>query len=106
MDKVRSSHFGIVDITNCNHNVMLELGMMMVLGKRVILLRRHDDETKVPFNIGGYHYFEYEVEPGPEIRLKDPGTNQFEPIKRVLEDFVKRLEGDPAFLAAKPCTKK
>ena len=103
MDKVRSSHFGIVDITNCNHNVMLELGMMMVLRKRFILLRRHDDETKVPFNISGYHYFEYEVEPGPEIRLKRPGTNQFEPIKGVLEDFVKRLEDDPAFLAATPC---
>jgi GAF domain-containing protein len=106
MDKVRSSHFGIVDITNCNHNVMLELGMMMVLGKRFILLRRHDDATRVPFDISSYHYFEYEEKPGPEIRLKDPGTNQYEPIKQVLEDFVKRLEDDPAFLAAKPCTKK
>ena len=106
MDKISSSHFGIVDITNCNHNVMLELGMMMVLEKRFILLRRHDDETKVPFDISGYHYFEYEDKPGQAIRLKDPGTNQYEPIKRVLEDFVRRLEDDPAFLAAKPCIKK
>ena len=106
MDKIKSSHFGIVDITNCNHNVMLELGMMMVQEKRFILLRRHDDKTIVPFDIGGYHYFEYEEKPGPEIRLKDPGTNQYEPIERVLEDFVKHLENDPAFLVAKPCTKK
>ena len=106
MDKISSSHFGIVDITNCNHNVMLELGMMMVLEKRFILLRRHDDETKVPFDISGYHYFEYEDKPGQAIRLKDPGTNQYEPIKRVLEDFVRRLEDNPAFLAAKPCIKK
>ena len=107
MDKVRSSHFGIVDITNCNPNVMSELGMMMVLEKRFILLQRHDDEKSVPFDISGYHIFEYEEDkPGDAIRLKDPGTGQYEPIKRVLDDFVKRLEDDPAFLAAKPCTKK
>ena len=101
MEKIRSSHFGIVDITGCNFNVMLELGMMMILEKKFFLLRRNDDETKVPFDISGYHYFEYEEKQPGQIHVQDPGTKQYEPIGHMLENFVKRLEDDPAFLAAK-----
>ncbi len=102
MREIRSSHFGIVDITGLNPNVMMELGMMMILHKKFIILRRMGDKRKLPFNIRPYHFYEYKVERGDIIQIWNPGKNIFEPIERILRSFVKELEGDPNFVAAKP----
>ena len=102
MDQIASAHFGIADITGCNYNVMLELGMMMILNKKIVLLQKASDDTEVPFNIGNLNLYLYdETKPGPEIRLLDPGTNEYKPLEAVLKPFIDNLENDPAFRVAK-----
>ena len=101
MEKVSSAHFGVVDITGCNYNVMLELGMMMILKKKLILLRRSDDRTDIPFDINNFNYYSYEERPGPEIWVQDPGTQQYRPIEDTLKPFIGALENDPIFRSAK-----
>ncbi len=56
MRQIRSSHFGIIDVTSLNPNVMVELGMFMVLRKKFLILRRQGDTTELPpFDIRSYH---------------------------------------------------
>ena len=91
LSQISDSHFGIVDITGCNPNVMIELGMMLMLRKKLLLVRRMDDSTEVPFDIRPYTYYEYELK-GPDIRIWDPANNRFlASIEEALQPFIKEF---------------
>lgn len=98
---ISSAHFGIVDITEINLNVVLELGVMMAQNKEILLFRRRSDRLNLPFDISPLNLYKYDVKPRSEVQVWSPGSHSFEPIERTLEDFVRRLEGNPSFRAAK-----
>ena len=101
MKQVRSSHFGIVDITGCNPNVMAELGMFMVLRKKFLILRRKDDRMELPFDIRPYHFTEYVMKES-EMTCWDPVDERYESLEDILSPFIAELYYDPNFVAAKP----
>lgn len=100
LDQLTQSHFGIIEITGNNSNVMLELGAMMALKKDFILLRRADDNTPVPFDIAPFHYYLYKERKGV-IHLFKPGSHQTQTVEEMLDLFISHLEKDPVFLKAK-----
>ena len=54
---IRTSSFGIVDITGWNPNVMFELGLLYGYGKKVALINKAGE--KVPVDLHGLEYVEY-----------------------------------------------
>ena len=90
MDAIRLSHFGIIDITGCNPNVFLELGFMIALGKKFLLLRRNNDTTALPFDIQPYQHYTYKVRQR-SIHVLQP-TGEYEPVESVLADFIRQLD--------------
>ena len=103
MEEIKKAHFGIADITNNTPNALLELGMMMILNKRFIILKRKDDDTDVPFDIGSYQYYKYEMK-GPELVFFEPGQKNPVKIDDVFNSFIERLEKDRRFSKAQPYT--
>ncbi len=103
MKQIKQAHFGIADITENRPNSLLELGMMMILGKQLLILKRKDDDTDVPFDIGAYQYYKYEMQ-GPALMFFEPGKEEPLRIDNILDLFIKRLENDKSFSRAKPYT--
>lgn len=101
MKQIKSSHFGVIDISGFNLNVMIELGMFMVLRKKFIVLQQKGDTTLLPFDIRPYHVTEY-VAQEADICYWDPVDEQYEPIETLLHPFITDLFDDPNFVAAKP----
>lgn len=97
---IQSSHFGIADITGSNPNVMTEVGMMLSQRKRFILLRRHDDQGEIPFNLASFNVHHYRVD-DRTMQVLQPGTQRFENVENVLSAFIGELESDPGFRNAK-----
>lgn len=92
MRQMGASQFGIADITNLNANVLLELGMMMkVFDKRLLILRRKDDKNELPFDLRPFQCYQYELIEGPEVRIWEPGSYQFEPLEPKLKEFIGRI---------------
>ena len=82
MAQIDSSHFGIVDITSLNNNVLVEIGAMIAARKPLIIMRnRSDENTPLPFDIAGRQCYLYEAE-GEEIVICDANT------RRSLQEFV------------------
>lgn len=59
--QVRNSHFGIVDITTINPNVLFELGLLAGADKKVIILKDRKDQAHIPSNISGHFRIDYET---------------------------------------------
>lgn len=100
-EQITDCHFGIVDISGLNPNVLTELGMIMILGKEFLLLRRHGDEAPLPSNLSGIHCYEYQVESAAEVRVLDVVAQQFVAIEPVLDAFIAKLREDPRFKDAR-----
>jgi predicted nucleotide-binding protein len=101
MTQIRNSHFGIADITGSNPNVMLEIGMMMMLGRRVLLLRRKGEEGQLPFDLQPFLHHEYELRENGELWTWHTSDKRFAPIAHTLPYFIEDLQRDPEFLAAR-----
>ena len=99
--QIESSHFGIIDISECNPNVMVEFGMMKALDKKFILLIRKDDDTEIPFDLRPFHVYKYEFKKD-EILVVDPSSNQMKSIDDSLRSFINKLLTIPTFQNAKP----
>jgi len=56
---IRECKFGIADITGNNPNVMMEIGMLEMLGKPVVKIRDVADDANIPIDIGGDLYCTY-----------------------------------------------
>lgn len=90
--QMSSSQFGIADITNLNSNVLLELGMMMkVFDKRLLILRRKDDKNDLPFDLRPFQCYQYELTEGSEVRVWEPGSYEFEPLEPKLKEFISKI---------------
>lgn len=57
--QIQESPLCIVDVSNWNPNVLLELGMMYGRGKRVVLLKYEGADAVVPSDLKGMLYIEY-----------------------------------------------
>lgn len=57
---IQESPVGVVDISDWNPNVLLELGMMYGWGKTVILLKYGQSDTHLPADLRGMLYLEYD----------------------------------------------
>lgn len=103
MEKIKQAHFGIADITENRPNSLLELGMMMILDKKFIILKRKDDDKEVPFDISAYQYYRYEKE-GVKFVFFEPGNNNPLNIDDIFDSFIRILEQNKNFIEAKPYT--
>ena len=107
MSQIKSAHFGIADITGCSPNVMLELGMMMMLGKEIIIFKHSDDDTKLPpFDLQAFQLYQYRKEelgpPKPPIfEIWDVPNSDYVSIEIFFSRFIKRLQNELSFSKAK-----
>jgi hypothetical protein len=99
LKQIRASHFGVADVTGSNPNVLIELGALQAYEKRVVLLRREDDDTPLPFDISPFYFYSYTVQ-NERIMLSPRRGGEPKPLDSVLEVFVEELEADASFLAA------
>jgi hypothetical protein len=60
-DMICSCRFAIADLTGFNPNVMMEIGMVMSIGKPVLMIWSADDGQKLPVNIGDSLYCKYDI---------------------------------------------
>jgi hypothetical protein len=101
--QIRNSHFCIADLTGNNVNVITEVGMMMVLGKRTLVLRRRGDDTSIPFDLSHFSVWEYEIDQsGTELLVFSPADNRLVPFRGILERFLAQLPGETGFMLAEP----
>jgi hypothetical protein len=100
MRQVRNSHFCICDITSANPNVMAEVGMIMILRKPMMLIRKKGDDTPIPFDLGHHQVYHYEVA-GDELQVWNPAESQFRPFGPVFNDFINQLPTEIGFFSAK-----
>lgn len=99
--QVEASHFGIMDISGQDPNVMIEFGFLYALRKRFILLSRNEDSFDSPFNLKPFHYFRYEMK-GEMLKVADPWSHQLRSIDEVLKQFLDELLSVQSFRDAKP----
>jgi hypothetical protein len=86
--QINSSHFGIVDITHLNKNVLIELGAIFASTKPLLILRNKQDEaSSLPFNIAGAECYTYEMADG-NIDVSYPGW------RGTLQDLVQKFISD------------
>jgi len=100
--QIRNSHFCIADLTGLNPNVMAEVGMMMVLKKHFLLLRRKDDMASVPFDLNQFPLYDYEVRQGETgLQMWNSAANRYQPFDDALEKFIAQLPPETGFFSAK-----
>jgi hypothetical protein len=105
MSRIRTSHFCIADITGCNPNVLAEVGMMMILKKKILLLRRKGDDAPRPFNLNQMPLYEYEIShPQDEMSVWSPAGSRFQDFGTVLDRFTAELPAETGFFAARSLT--
>lgn len=108
MNQIRSAHFGIADITEHNPNVMLELGMMMMLGKEIIIFTNSKDDTGLPpFDLQAFQLYRYRKEKlGPQKLPKfdiwDASKSEYVSLDIFFGRFIERLKKELSFSKAKP----
>lgn len=107
VSSIRNSHFCIADVSGAtpNSNVLAEVGMMIVLEKKLILLRERGSgiEASIPFDLAQYPIWEYELGPEEELRVWSAGQHEMIPFGRVLQEFFSGLPTESGFFNAKPC---
>src|SRR5207249_10934541 len=59
IEQINAAHFGIVDVTSLNANVLIETGLMIGINKPLIILRDKRDAQPIPFNIRARQIFQY-----------------------------------------------
>ena len=95
-------HFAIVDITGINPNVVAELGMLFALKKRLLLMRRADDNLDLPFDLRNHFCHEYEIAQGNLVRVRDSAGGQARDLREIIETFLEELRSTPEFADARP----
>jgi len=91
VSQIRNSHFCVVDLTANNPNVLTEIGMMIVMGKKLLVLRRRGDDSQIPFDISHYTYWEYEPHGTEQLHVWSAAENTTIPFDDVLERFLETL---------------
>jgi hypothetical protein len=100
IDQIRNSHFCVADITGNNLNVVAEIAVMTVLGKKPLVLKRKGDTSKLPFDLSQYSYWEYELGDDGELRVHRPAVHDLVPLLDVLREFVGELPAESGYFMA------
>lgn len=101
LQQIASSHFGVADVTGLNHNVMIELGMVLALNKPFLVFRSQAEVEPLPFDVAGYQCYRYAIE-GERMNVWEAGQGEARAVQEIVRDFVQnRLALDPAFQDAK-----
>lgn len=107
VSNIRNSHFCIADLsgTTPNSNVLAEVGIMIVLGKKLILLRERggggERGSEVPFDLAQYPIWDYELGSETGLGVWSAGQHEMIPFGRILQDFVNGLPTESGFFSAK-----
>jgi hypothetical protein len=99
--QIRNSHFCIADLTGNNLNVVAEVGMMMVLNKKPLVLRRKGDDSPIPFDLSQFSFWEYELGRDDGLLVQSPAAGRLVPFDEVLERFLNELPPENGFFLAK-----
>jgi hypothetical protein len=91
VSQIRNSHFCVVDMTDNNPNVLTEVGMMIVLGKKLLVLRRRGDDSVLPFDVSHYTYWEYEPHGSDQLHVWSAADSTTIPFEVVLDRFLDTL---------------
>lgn len=89
--ELKLSPFGVADISGLNPNVLIEYGMMKVLGKDLMLLRDNQDNTELPFDINADQVDSYEIR-GEKVHIIDPGSGNLMQLEQRVATFVRDLK--------------
>lgn len=101
MKQIRTSHFCIADITGSNPNVLAETGMMMILDKPFLLLRKNGDPAPIPFNLNQVPLYEYQLSGKDDsLQIRNAADNQFHPFNVDIEKFIDQLPPETGFFLA------
>jgi hypothetical protein len=101
LKQIEASHFGVVEVTGSNPNVLMELGALRALKKPTLILRRADDESELPFDLRPFYHVQYAVKGRRFVWCRD--TEEV-PLDTALDDLVRTLQADPSFVAADALT--
>jgi hypothetical protein len=86
--------FMIVDRSDQNANVLYELGVADTLGKDCFILIQQDQQDKIPADIKGVHYYNYDLNDfAPAMAQLSTGLNQW--------IFEHRIENTLKYVASK-----
>jgi GAF domain len=100
-DQISRAHFGLVDLTALNPNVLTEFGALQGQQKQFLLFRAADDEAEMPFDLAGFQIHRYAFE-DDRVVLRDPTGNRTT-LDEVVDRFIDTLLAeDEAFKAALP----
>jgi hypothetical protein len=97
ISQIKNAHFCVADLTGNNSNVIAEIGMMMVLGKKPFILKRHRDEASIPFDLSQFNIWDYELGPDDELLVRSASEGRMVPFGGVLEPFLNDLPADTGF---------
>jgi len=88
--QIQSSAFGIVDITGCNPNVLIELGMLYGFGKPTIIILEKDayPEFDIPSNVKGIEQVRYESFEELTEKLKQAIATLLKLRKEIVENII------------------
>lgn len=96
--QIDEAHFCVADVTDSNPNVLTEVGMMMMSGKQILLLRQKDDESSWPFDINQYHIYNYVVDnKSNEIKVLNPTGDEYQNLSDVLKGVIRQVSEDEQF---------
>lgn len=99
--QIRNAHFCIADLTGNNLSVVAEVGMMMVLNKKPLVLRRKGDTSVIPFDLSQFSFWEYDLGRDDELLVLIPATGRMVPFDDMLERFLNELPPEVGFFMAK-----
>lgn len=88
--ELRVAPFAVIDLSGLNPNVLIELGMAKILDKELMLLRRKDDKSELPFYIQMDQIDHYHVK-GNDVHVEEVGTGKFLPLCDRINAFIRKL---------------
>lgn len=86
--QIRDCLFGVADITGSNPNVLMEVGVMISVEKKVILLKDYKDSDEIPFNVSNYYVHRYRISEKGTLEVKPPQGTQFKPFNEIMDAFL------------------
>lgn len=100
--KILRSHFILIDVTGCNPNVLIELGIALGSGKKFVLFHKKVENFELPFDITRTETYLYE-ERDEDIQFFDSGSSNAKiTLNDILDPVLDDIEDDPEFLRASP----
>lgn len=94
LDKIKSTYFGIVDLTGVNPNVMMEFGIMKALERKNLIIKSKKDPTPLPFNVSHLPCHQYDSKDGKLFFIAPSGENM--DIDNVIDSLIEEVEAENA----------